>query len=184
MPNRFVIADPKRCLGCYTCIAACAFVHEEQGLQPFPRLYLTYTSEGIMPIQCRHCEDAPCAEVCPVEAIKKEGNAIIIDEKACIGCKTCLLACSFRAIDFSVQDSLEQSIFKDIKENLMQDQKTQQRIVAVKCDLCNFREEGPACVQFCPTKALKLVDGDEINKMVKNKRTVNVESLLSVYGTK
>lgn len=32
-----------------------------------------------------------------------------------------------------------------------------QKTVAVKCDLCYFRSEGPACVIACPHKALSLV---------------------------
>jgi hydrogenase-4 component A len=32
-----------------------------------------------------------------------------------------------------------------------------QKTVAVKCDLCYFRPEGPACVIACPHKALILV---------------------------
>ena len=32
------------------------------------------------------------------------------------------------------------------------------KTVAVKCDLCYFSEEGPACVIACPHKALSLVD--------------------------
>ncbi len=27
------------------------------------------------------------------------------------------------------------------------------RAIAVKCDLCHFDEQGPACVRTCPTKA-------------------------------
>jgi Fe-S-cluster-containing hydrogenase component 2 len=34
-----------------------------------------------------------------------------------------------------------------------------QKTVAVKCDLCDFREEGPACVGACPHQALRLVTG-------------------------
>jgi Fe-S-cluster-containing hydrogenase component 2 len=33
-----------------------------------------------------------------------------------------------------------------------------QKTVAVKCDLCNFSEDGPACVRVCPHKALSLID--------------------------
>ena len=33
-----------------------------------------------------------------------------------------------------------------------------QKTVAVKCDLCYFSEDGPACVIACPHKALSLVD--------------------------
>jgi formate hydrogenlyase subunit 2 len=32
------------------------------------------------------------------------------------------------------------------------------RAIAVKCDLCHFDEQGPACVRTCPTNALLLVD--------------------------
>lgn len=32
-----------------------------------------------------------------------------------------------------------------------------QKTVAVKCDLCYFREDGPACVIACPHRALSLV---------------------------
>jgi Fe-S-cluster-containing hydrogenase component 2 len=32
-----------------------------------------------------------------------------------------------------------------------------QKTVAVKCDLCYFREQGPACVEACPHQALHLV---------------------------
>jgi len=35
-----------------------------------------------------------------------------------------------------------------------------QKTVAVKCDLCYFRPEGPACVIACPHKALILVSDD------------------------
>ena len=32
------------------------------------------------------------------------------------------------------------------------------KTVAIKCDLCYFSEDGPACVIACPHKALSLVD--------------------------
>jgi len=35
-----------------------------------------------------------------------------------------------------------------------------QKTVAVKCDLCYFRPEGPACVIACPHHALVLVTED------------------------
>ena len=36
-----------------------------------------------------------------------------------------------------------------------------QKTVAIKCDLCYFRLEGPACVEACPHKALVLVTQPE-----------------------
>ena len=73
-------------------------VHAAVGLQAYPRLHETKTSHGIVHIQCRHCEDAPCAEVCPVAAITHGDNTIDLNESTCIGCKMCALACPFGAI--------------------------------------------------------------------------------------
>ncbi|ECM2129481.1 4Fe-4S dicluster domain-containing protein, partial [Salmonella enterica subsp. enterica serovar Agona] len=44
------------------------------------------------------------------------------------------------------------------------------RAIAVKCDLCSFDEQGPACVRMCPTKALHLVDNTDIARASKRKR--------------
>ena len=44
------------------------------------------------------------------------------------------------------------------------------RAIAVKCDLCSFDEQGPACVRMCPTKALHLVDNTDIARVSKRKR--------------
>jgi hydrogenase-4 component A len=49
-----------------------------------------------------------------------------------------------------------------------------QKTVAVKCDLCYFREEGPACVIACPHKALSLMGErtDEPQTFVEKAKTV------------
>ena len=66
--NRFVIGDPKDCIGCNTCMAACSEVHKAFGLQSFPRLQVMRNDDVTVPILCRHCDDSPCATVCPVHA--------------------------------------------------------------------------------------------------------------------
>lgn len=40
---------------------------------------------------------------------------------------------------------------------------TRQQIV--KCDLCEQREEGPACVESCPTQALQLLTERELRRI-------------------
>lgn len=47
-----------------------------------------------------------------------------------------------------------------------------QKTVAVKCDLCYFNPEGPACVSACPHKALILVTEEmqEIGEPASNER--------------
>jgi hydrogenase-4 component A len=74
--NRFVIAEPQQCIGCNTCMAACTEVHKAEGLQSHPRLLVTRIGQQTAPILCRHCEDAPCARVCPVNAITHGEHAI------------------------------------------------------------------------------------------------------------
>ena len=41
------------------------------------------------------------------------------------------------------------------------------KAIAVKCDLCYFREDGPACVQTCPTKTLFIISDESINRLTK-----------------
>lgn len=69
--NRFVVAEPLWCTGCNTCLAACSDVHKTQGLQQHPRLALAKTSTITAPVVCHHCEEAPCLQVCPVNAISQ-----------------------------------------------------------------------------------------------------------------
>lgn len=64
--NRFVIADSTLCIGCHTCEAACSETHRQHGLQSMPRLRVMLNEKESAPQLCHHCEDAPCAVVCPV----------------------------------------------------------------------------------------------------------------------
>ena len=96
--NRFVIGDPKDCIGCNTCMAACSEVHKAFGLQSFPRLQVMRNDDVTVPILCRHCDDSPCATVCPVHAITHINDTIQLNESLCIGCKLCGIACPFGAI--------------------------------------------------------------------------------------
>lgn len=177
--NKFVIADNRKCIGCYACVAACTESHRQAGLQAFPRLFVTHTPAGTMPIQCRHCEDAMCALVCPVNAITHEADSIQINEGICIGCKMCALACPFGNIlpggtpvpgqelnlgNYSFINTPFQPDPMFLRELSYQEKlsllkwNVGQKTVAVKCDLCYFSPEGPACVIACPHKALYVVD--------------------------
>ena len=145
----FVVADPSKCTGCRACEVACFTSHNANNnvgctvgtinIPVIPRLYLVKDDAVCMPIQCRHCEDAPCLNTCPVKAISRIDNSVIVDEVKCIGCKTCLLACPFGAIDL---------------------------LIAYKCDLCKDKDK-LACVNACPNQALKLVTPLE-DKKAKN----------------
>ena len=149
---KIIVVDEQRCLACKTCVIECAMAHTDaasltEALQsdtpPQPRVHVEpYGTFGI-PIQCRHCEDAPCVMVCPTEAISRPNpdGPVVIDRQRCIGCKSCMLVCPFGVID------------------LLRDGKA-----VIKCDLCmKLTEKGeePACVSGCPTGALQFVELEE-----------------------
>jgi hydrogenase-4 component A len=168
--NRFVIADPGRCIGCNTCMAACSTAHGARGSQKAPRLTVTRTATGTAPVLCRQCDDAPCARVCPVDAIRLADGAVRLDEKRCIGCKMCALACPFGAISPSGTPmsgvtgvpvpeprrpaGLDPILAWDLGV----------KTVAVKCDLCDGLDGGPACVRVCPTDSLWYAGAETLDR--------------------
>jgi Fe-S-cluster-containing hydrogenase component 2 len=192
MLTSFVIANPQRCLGCFTCMAACSVGHQQQGLQARPRLQITYSPVGTMPVQCHQCEDAPCALVCPVRAIEIEDGLVRLNEVNCIGCKMCVLACPFGAItvDGTASAGGPPGAHPPAGYDESQDGSTHpllawlagQKTVAVKCDLCYSGTEGPACVRFCPTKALQLVSGEQVERTAKLKRIDAVTNAAALLG--
>jgi carbon-monoxide dehydrogenase iron sulfur subunit len=149
---KMIAVNEQRCLGCKTCELECALAHSDvkdlalaarSDSPPQPRVRVERGGQFGIPLQCRHCQDAPCMIVCPSEAIARpdEAGPVLIDPDRCIGCKFCLLVCPFGVIDLS----------RDGK-------------AMVKCDLCIHRTqagEEPACVAGCPTGALEFCEVDD-----------------------
>ncbi len=179
--NQYVIADPKLCIGCNTCVASCSQAHQRHGLQAAPRLQVMRNRLDSAPVMCHQCEDAPCAQVCPVNAITRENNAIHLNESLCVSCKLCGIACPFGAITFS--GSLPLDIPRDCNTpkalpapraptaiSPFLDCVPGIRAIAVKCDLCSFSPEGPACITTCPTQAIRLITADLAEHASQQKR--------------
>jgi tetrathionate reductase subunit B len=98
--------DVKGCWGCKACEVACKqenrtpkgvkLIHVTDGetreLQEGQTWAFTVTL-------CRHCKEPECVPVCPVEAITKEGDGIVVlNRDQCIGCGSCVDACRYDAI--------------------------------------------------------------------------------------
>ena len=92
------------CIGCYTCRVSCqrqnglvpteAFIHfldSESGTYP-------HVKTEVVPVQCMHCDDAPCAKACPTSATYVTDEGIVrVDQEKCIGCKYCMAVCPYQA---------------------------------------------------------------------------------------
>ncbi len=136
------------CIGCHSCEIACK---QEHGLGVGPRLVkVIEKAPDFIPIYCHHCADAPCKNACPVEAISRNNQGIVlIDNDLCIGCKACVEACPFGAMQFD-----------------------EDREIAVKCDMCIERlknNEEPACALACPTHCIILGDMKDISDRIEKR---------------
>jgi Fe-S-cluster-containing hydrogenase component 2 len=177
--NKFVIADPKICIGCATCMAACYQSAYERGKLATPRLIVTRTLSGVMPNQCKQCDDAPCANVCPVGALRFGEDSIELYEEICIGCKLCTIACPFGAIRPAAEFMPSVDYRLEPEPILTLESIIGLKTIAVKCDLCKGREGGPACVEACPTGALKIMTPKNQDKMIAKKAYDAVEKTIS-----
>lgn len=134
-----------RCTGCKACVSAC---HSLNGLDDQE----TWRDTGVMlggidahgwqqtiTTACHHCEDPSCMNGCPVAAYEKDAETGIVRhlDDQCIGCSYCILKCPYDVPKYS-----------------------KKRGIVRKCDMCHQRladGEAPACVQACPTEAIRIV---------------------------
>ncbi len=158
------------------------FRHEE-GTYPNTRTWF-------MPRPCMHCDNAPCVKVCPVGArYKREDGLTATDFDRCIGCRYCEVACPY-GVNYFNWGKPEDNYYIDWKDPdllpLIGDEKVpyanpalqqaygrenrriagggHQKGVMEKCTFCVHRMNTglpPACVNVCPTQAIKVGDLDD-----------------------
>ena len=190
--NNFIVADPNKCIGCRTCEIACVLAHAPEDALIngsvdnyfYPRLKVIKTAMVSVPVQCRHCEDAPCANVCPNGAIVNRNNTIQIDPDLCIGCKTCMMACPFGAIDLAPEYKKGEVEWQTgLKVVDYDGAHPKEKVTGYKCDLCIGRKEGPACAGVCPTSAFIAVEGKVMSACIQRKRKASAIDLSRVSGS-
>ena len=143
MAVKRIVADPQKCLACRTCELACALAHAESedlvkavvAAGARPRVYIEAAGQLAVPLQCRHCDDAPCVQVCPSGALSGStpSRPCWSTRSKCIGCEFCVQVCPFGVIRLAAD-----------------------RKAIIKCDLCAARLAAglePACVASCPVRA-------------------------------
>ncbi len=147
MKYGFVI-DNRKCIGCHACTTACKSEHQVPvGVN---RTWVKQVEKGEFPntrrlfsvMRCNHCTNAPCVDICPVEALYYRDDGIVdFDKDRCIGCKSCMQACPYDALYIDPESH-----------------------TAAKCNYCAHRVDiglEPACVNVCPEEAI--VSGDMDN---------------------
>ncbi len=142
------IIDNRKCIGCHACTTACKSEHQVPvGVN---RTWVKQVEKGEFPhtrrlfsvMRCNHCTEAPCVEICPVEALFFRDDGIVdFDKDRCIGCKSCMQACPYDALYIDPENH-----------------------TAAKCNYCAHRVDvglEPACVNVCPEHAI--ISGDMEN---------------------
>jgi len=136
MSAKVLTVDPQKCTGCRACEVACSVAHAQVSNPARSRIRVVTwrPARCFLPVACQQCEDAPCLQACPQEAISRdEGRGqVIIDYTRCVGCRTCFYACPFGAMKFDAD-----------------------RGRPFKCDLCGGQ---PLCVEICEDQALAFKD--------------------------
>ena len=170
-----IFPDVEACIDCGGCVVACKRTwdvpRDEQRISISTMLEGQEGAEGMnaasgrameqgvspgetsVPMQCYHCEDAPCVSVCPTDSlIKKDDGFVDVRDSLCIGCQYCLSACPFGAPQFPDSDSGAAAVVGG--GGLMD-----------KCTMCEERQDvgkGPACAEECSTDAILVGDSREI----------------------
>ncbi len=175
MKTVFVRQD--RCVGCRHCEIACAVEHSENKelFQTFseekpshPRIHVESVDNYLsFPNRCRHCDPAPCMQVCPTRALSRDEitGSVLVSYARCIQCSVCAMACPFGIITFQKVRELDSD-----------------REVNAKCDNCIGRlSEGriPACAEACKTGALEFGD---VNDLIRETRADITMRLIRSQG--
>jgi Fe-S-cluster-containing dehydrogenase component len=137
--------DPSRCIGCRSCVAACAECDSHRGHSMIHVDFIDRRrSIATVPMVCMHCVEPTCALVCPADAIKKGEDGIVRSalKPRCVACSNCVLACPFGVPAVHVEPEL-----------------------MMKCDMCYDRTSvglRPMCATVCPSQALSYAPADAI----------------------
>ena len=125
------VKDITKCIGCYSCMLACART-VRKSFSPTKAALQIRTAGGFqgrfVAEICRGCLDAPWALACNCGAMTvREGGGLRFNPKKCVGCGSCVSACIIQVLYF--------------------DEEHKRPLACIQCG---------NCVKFCPHQVLGL----------------------------
>lgn len=194
--------DLNKCLGCSECISSCNVENNvpivgkdqvargrEMQWMRIDRYYSGTPEEPIVstqPMLCQHCDNAPCENVCPVNATNHSPDGLNqMAYNRCVGTRYCANNCPYKVRRFNFynfRDNFADAHYDNELTNLVNNPEVtvRSRGVIEKCTFCvqnimevreNAIREGRAitadevktsCQSACPTEAI--VFGDSNNE--------------------
>ena len=133
MPKVLTAPAMSRCIGCYSCMLACARLNYASYSPRHAALQIR-TQGGLQGRLgadiCRACREPACAEACPPGALtRRKGGGVQLHEEECIGCQACVRACPLQVIYWA--------------------ESSHTPIICKQCGVC---------VRYCPHGCLEMVE--------------------------
>ncbi len=195
------------CTGCSACVVACQAENNvsvvgrdevrNRRIMHWIRIDRYYSEQPenpevfYQPVMCQQCDNAPCENVCPVEATQNsnEGlNEMVYNR--CIGTRYCINNCPYRVrrfnwFEYANNKKFDYNMDSELGKMVLNPEVVvRSRGVVEKCSFCIQRiQEGklkaktenrelldgeiiPACAQSCPAKAMVFGDLSDENSFV------------------
>ncbi|HIH01384.1 TPA: 4Fe-4S dicluster domain-containing protein [Thermoplasmata archaeon] len=127
----------EKCVGCNMCALVCSGSHVGKFNPSESRMNVEdiFPEPGEFKLNyCIQCEEHPCVEACPAEAIKLDDSLgiYVVDKDECTACGLCVDACPHNGCWLDPSESY-----------------------SIKCDLCGG---APRCIDICPRKVISRGD--------------------------
>jgi MoCo/4Fe-4S cofactor protein with predicted Tat translocation signal len=213
--NKWAMAiDLNKCTNCQACVASCNVENNipvvgkeqvERGRDMhwlrIDRYYSGTPEEPItshQPMLCQHCDNAPCENVCPVNATNHSPDGLNqMVYNRCVGTRYCSNNCPYKVRRynfFNYRDHFADSYYENDLTALAHNPEVtvRSRGVMEKCSFCiqrimearsnAIRENKPlkgsdivtACQQACPTQAITFGDANDPESPVAKLREHNL----------
>jgi Fe-S-cluster-containing dehydrogenase component len=165
-----MLINLEKCIGCEYCQRSCSATNDVLDDKPWNIVVEDQMKNGdtyFFSRPCLHCQDAPCVEVCPVQATyHREDGLVMMDYDRCIGCRYCEVACPYDARKFNWAERTDVNPY--VPTWGTPEVERRPRGVVEKCTFCVHRIDAglaaglmpgadrdatPACVNACPVGA-------------------------------